>query len=193
MKLWKRNAVVAAVVLFVCMAVYLNWSYNSKETDVSNLNSDDVSAESMSPENAENTEANSGLYYENVSETDSEAGNAIKKLDSIRLSRQQIRDEAKTTLETISAMESASKEAIDAAAAEVTELTKISVLESELESKILAKGYNDCVVYISDGGVDVTVLSKEDRLNASSVAQLTDIITGNSEYKPTDIKISEIK
>ena len=27
MKLWKRNAVVAAIVLFVCVAVYLNWSY----------------------------------------------------------------------------------------------------------------------------------------------------------------------
>ena len=26
-KLWKRNAVVAAIVLFVCAAVYLNWSY----------------------------------------------------------------------------------------------------------------------------------------------------------------------
>ena len=27
MKLWKRNAIAAAIVLFVCGAVYLNWSY----------------------------------------------------------------------------------------------------------------------------------------------------------------------
>ena len=26
-QLWKRNAVVAAIALFVCAAVYLNWSY----------------------------------------------------------------------------------------------------------------------------------------------------------------------
>ena len=32
MKVWKRNAVVAAIVLFVCVAVYLNWSYQSGET-----------------------------------------------------------------------------------------------------------------------------------------------------------------
>ena len=32
MKLWKRNAVVAAIVLFVCVAVYLNWSYNQEES-----------------------------------------------------------------------------------------------------------------------------------------------------------------
>lgn len=31
MKLWKRNAVVAAIVLFVCVAVYLNWSYSQSE------------------------------------------------------------------------------------------------------------------------------------------------------------------
>ena len=28
MKLWKRNAIAAAIVLFVCGAVYLNWSYS---------------------------------------------------------------------------------------------------------------------------------------------------------------------
>ena len=33
MKLWKRNAVVAAIVLFVCVAVYLNWSYQQESTD----------------------------------------------------------------------------------------------------------------------------------------------------------------
>ena len=31
-QLWKRNAVVAAIALFVCAAVYLNWNYG-KETD----------------------------------------------------------------------------------------------------------------------------------------------------------------
>ncbi len=35
MKLWKRNAVVAAIVLFVCAAVYLNWSYSQEKSDVS--------------------------------------------------------------------------------------------------------------------------------------------------------------
>ena len=27
-KLWKRNAVVAVVLLFICVGIYLNWSYN---------------------------------------------------------------------------------------------------------------------------------------------------------------------
>ena len=32
MKVWKRNAVVAAIVLFVCAAVYLNWTYQGQES-----------------------------------------------------------------------------------------------------------------------------------------------------------------
>lgn len=29
-QLWKRNAVVAAIALFVCAAVYLNWNYEQE-------------------------------------------------------------------------------------------------------------------------------------------------------------------
>ena len=32
-QLWKRNAVVAAIALFVCAAVYLNWNYGKDGTD----------------------------------------------------------------------------------------------------------------------------------------------------------------
>ena len=31
-KIWKRNAIVATVLLFVCAGIYLNWSYNRDET-----------------------------------------------------------------------------------------------------------------------------------------------------------------
>ena len=31
MKIWKRNAVIATVLLFICAGVYLNWSYNNRQ------------------------------------------------------------------------------------------------------------------------------------------------------------------
>ena len=37
MKLWKRNAIAAAIVLFVCGAVYLNWSYSQDAEAGKNL------------------------------------------------------------------------------------------------------------------------------------------------------------
>ena len=37
MKLWKRNLIAAAIVLFVCGAVYLNWSYTQDTAAGKNL------------------------------------------------------------------------------------------------------------------------------------------------------------
>ena len=31
MKSWKRNAIVATVLLFVCAGIYLNWSFNQSQ------------------------------------------------------------------------------------------------------------------------------------------------------------------
>ena len=40
-QLWKRNAVVAAIALFVCAAVYLNWNYE-QEAAAGNLDAPDA-------------------------------------------------------------------------------------------------------------------------------------------------------
>lgn len=37
MKLWKRNAIAAAIVLFVCGAVYVNWNYSQETAAARNL------------------------------------------------------------------------------------------------------------------------------------------------------------
>ena len=47
MKTWKRNAVIATVLLLVCAGIYLNWSYNKKQEAVSltdTLNEEQVMA-----------------------------------------------------------------------------------------------------------------------------------------------------
>lgn len=93
MKLWKRNAVVAAIVLFVCVAVYLNWSYDqeaasglAETTDLSSqeegstktlgeaalVNSDSAESEqssSDSDEDAEDSEETSAESDEIVLDT----------------------------------------------------------------------------------------------------------------------------
>ena len=37
MKLWKRNAIAAAIVLLVCGAVYVNWNYTQDTAAARNL------------------------------------------------------------------------------------------------------------------------------------------------------------
>jgi stage III sporulation protein AH len=190
-KTFKRNAVIITVLLFVCVAAYLNWSYNK---------------------NADNTEANAGVSPQDTSSSAADAGAApsasdaslyydpsgtvtVNKeyFDTARLNRQQARDAAAATLATVSKTEGASKEMIDAALGEISQIASNTVKEAQLEDLIKAKGFADCVVYISRDGVNVTVPAPQEGLPASSVAKITDIVTDQTEYKATDLKIIEVK
>ena len=187
MKKAKRSIVVVLVLVFVGTAVYLNWSYNNKEAEASVKND---SADIHGSETQDASAADdSGLYYGQAMAEESKKND---QLSSIRLSRQQARDEAISTLKTISTSEGAAKEVTDKALSDLTKLTERTVLEAELESKIIAKGYSDCVVYITDDGISVTVAGGE-ALTNESVAQITDAVINAADCTAQDIKISEIK
>lgn len=190
MKKIKRSIVFTLVLVFVGAAVYLNWSYNNKEADLT-AKKDAQELQNGDSELLETSagEDEKGLYFE---QTATENNGKSEQLSSIRLSRQQARDEASSTLKTISASEGASQEITDKALADLTKLTERAVLESELESKIIAKGYSDCVVYITDDGITVTVAGGE-ALNSDSVAQITDAVINAADCTAQDIKINEIK
>ncbi len=60
--------------------------------------------------------------------------------------------------------------------------------EKTIETLIQAKGYSDCFVHISESGVTVRVAGGE--MNGSKVAQMKDIIVGETNVPVRDIKIS---
>lgn len=203
MKVLKRNAVIVTVMLFVSVAVYLNWSYNqSGETgDVAGVTEDTTSVSAADEENSATKEQSAGLYYTgdevNVVAEGEGDGSGDSELSeyfaSVRLSRQQARYEATETLTAISETESASQEMIDDAINKIMTLADWTVLESELESIIIAKGFEECVVYISDGGVDVTVPAPVEGLSTAAVARITEVITGNTDFPASELHIIEIK
>ncbi len=188
MKTLKRNAVIITVLLFVCVAAYLNWSYNK---NASETGADAVLDQTSGVVNAAGDAASgedAGLYYnagaENVNN---------EYFDMARLNRQQARDAAAATLTTVSKTENASKEMVDAALKEISELATVSVKEAEIEDLVKAKGFADCVVYITGDGISVTVPAPEEGLTAASVAKITDIVTSQTDYKAADLKIFEVK
>ena len=58
MKIIKRNAIILAAILFVCVAVYLNWAYNRQEETLS----EPGARETVSAVTAEGD--GEGLFYE---------------------------------------------------------------------------------------------------------------------------------
>ena len=192
MKTFKRNAVILTVVLFVCVAAYLNWSYNRNiddDTDVIGTPPAQNQQATTTPAQGEAAAPDAGLFYS----PEAEAETVPDFFAATRISRRQARDAAVETLATVTSSQGASQDIIDAALEKISGIASVSAKEAELESLIMAKGFSDCVVFISDDGVKVTVPAPMEGLSLASVAQITDVITAETEYKAVDMQIIEVK
>ncbi|MDR3277584.1 MAG: SpoIIIAH-like family protein [Oscillospiraceae bacterium] len=189
MKSFKRDAVILTVVIFVCVAAYLNWSYG-KKTDAE----PDAGAQVDAPREtqdilpAESQDAEPGLYFDASAMTQQ-----AEYFATARLNRRQARDEAVETLSAVKTAEGASQEVVDAALAKITAIASDSQREAELEALIMARGFADCVVFMSDDGVRVTVPAPESGLSSVDVAKITDAVTAETSYKAADLNVIEVK
>ncbi len=191
MKIWKRNAIIATVLLFVCAGIYLNWSYSETaagadltDTLDAGLLSDGTTLVSADTDDALLAAANEGL-------TDAEASTE-EYFAEVRLSRQQSRDSALGVLQEAMAYDTDGTENAAAAAA-LEQVVSTALSEAQIESLVIAKGYADCVAYMTDSGITVAVSAPEDGLDAASVAQIADIVTSQSDYSVSDIRVIEVK
>lgn len=204
MKKFKRNLIVFSVLVFVCAAVYLNWSYNNKgeddaeltgQTDVIDSAAEDTALADVSEDTEvsavaeDETAEDVGLYY-TPEETDVVMSEYFAQ---VRLTRTQARDSAVETLSTVSTTEGASQETVDSALAEIALVAEYTIMEAELESLILAKGFEECVVFINDGGIDVTVPASTEGLSTAAVAQITDIVITETGFEADNLRIIEVR
>ena len=187
---WKRNAVVATVLLFVCAAVYLNWRY-AGEAAVDQAA--EVSAQRQE-QNGDSTKVlgDAALVDGQVVSGQEEDATAVSNyFDTARLSRQQSRDNALSLLREAAEQEGAEQAAVDEANQTIQTLAGYSVLESQIENLVIAKGYADCVAFMGENGISVVVSAAEDGLQTEDVAKITDIVLSETEYTADQIKIME--
>ena len=185
MKVWKKNMVAAAVLVTVCAGIYVNWLYTEDQTtasltdtlDTEKVMSDDtlVLSEDMAAIAAgEEVQTTSADYFA-----------------AVRLSRQQARDEALNLLQEAMAYSEGSKEA--ESSMELEEIVQTALSEAQIESLIIAKGYADCVAYMTGEGISVAVASPEGGLQAEDVAVIADIVMSQSDYGLDDIRVVEVQ
>jgi len=171
----KKYVTIAAVLLCVCAAVYLNWSYNNNNgkgespgTEVAKTNPDKDASSSA-------------------------ASDASDYFASARLTRQQSRDEALNLLQTAAASKAASQETIDSATSAIAAMANYSMMETEIENILLAKDFSECVAFISADGVTLAVPSPQEGLKAEDVAKITDAVISETKFTASQIKIIEVK
>ena len=76
---------------------------------------------------------------------------------------------------------------------QMEQIIQTSLSEAQIESLVIAKGYADCVAYMSDSGISVAVASPEGGLQKEDVALITDIVLSQSDYSIGDIHVVEVQ
>lgn len=197
MKLWKRNAIVVAIVLFVGAAVYLNWSYG-QEQDAEPQSSGKVLGQatlvngpaSASPAQPKEPDASPAPSAEGSGD----AGEAATGyFSAARLNRQQARDSALEILQQAAADAMADQSVINDANASIQRLAANTLSEAQVENLVIAKGYVDCVCYINDNSASVVVSATENGLTDVDTARIAEIVKEETGLSAAQIKIFETK
>ena len=190
-KLWKRNAVVGAVLVLVLAAIVLNGRYAERvqETQPGKLlgQATEVSAPPETPDAAET-----------AASAEEEAGETAEKtapsdyFAAARLSRRQARDSALALLQEAGAAEEIDERVAAEVAQSIEALASYTLAEAQIEGMITAKGYDDCVVFLSDESVSVVVSTQTDGLQTEDIAKITDVVKQETGLPASAIKILEI-
>ena len=181
---WKRGILIAAVLMFVGAAAWLNWSYNQRwgEGDTAMAEAEDDMTSAVNAMLGTPAEDAEPALSAPVSDYFAKA----------RLTRQQSRDQALSLLETAAAAETASQEVIDSAMSEITRMASQSMMETKIENELLAKNFVDCVVYLTDDSCMVAVPAPADGLTEADVAQVTDAVMTSTQLTAAQINVIEV-
>jgi len=182
MKIWKKNLIAAAILVTVCSGIYVNWLYTQEQAakeltdtlDVQKVMSDDL-LELEGEDLAVSGEVNTATDY----------------FAAVRLSRQQARDSALNLIQEAMASEDQTKAA--ESAGDLDEIVQTALTEAQIESLIIAKGYTDCVAYMSADGISVAVSAPEGGLDSDDVAVIADIVINQSDYTLDEIRVVEVQ
>ena len=196
MGIGKRQLVLAALVVALGAAVYLNWQFSG---DNQLLTTEAVTSQKelgtaqlvSSPDGAE--DAGAAVQGGEDGEEPTVAANAKAEeyFTEARLSRQKARDSAVELLEKVLADAQGSDEAKKEAVEKAAVIAQNVVQESNIENLIKAKGFADCVVFLENGECSVVVQTSG--LLPNEAIAIKDIVGGQAGVAYDKIKIVEAK
>ena len=165
-----KSTIVIVAVLLIGLAVYLNyrWFYDPIESLGYGDNNMDSSLNDSEPTDSDSTEKDN--YF-----------------SATVLSRSQARDEAIDVLKLVTEDEEASAEAKAEAAAKISKIAVDIQNETNIETLVKAKGFEECVAIIADDAVSVIV--KAESLQANEAAQILAIVYETTGINPENISI----
>lgn len=180
MKNWKKNVIAAAVLVVVCAGIYMNWMYTN----------DQAVADLTDTLDAQKVMSQDSLLLEVDNLTAEGTDTVSDYFAAVRLSRQQARDSAVELLQ--EAMAYSEGEDSTQTNAQLEELVQTALTEAQIESLVIAKGYAECVAYMSESGISVAVATPEGGLQQTDVAVIADIVMTQGGFSMDEIYVIEV-
>ncbi len=172
-KIGKRNFIIFGALALIVGAVAVNAVIMSRNNDKDGHDYDSPAGMQGGSENTDKNDTNTSDSY----------------FSSVQVSRQRTRDEAIEVLQAVVDNKSSTETAKNEALAEINKLAGVMAKEANIETLIVAKGFEECVAVIS--GESASIVVKSDGLNVSEIAQINEIVYSESGIKPVNVTIIE--
>ena len=169
-KIGKKNIAIACAVLLIGAAIWVNWMLFAGEED-------------------------GYTGYDDGSGTVNAAGDSQDKDDNyfatVQVSRERTRDEALEVLQSVVDNADADEAVKTQALSDINRLALEMSAEANIETLVMAKGFEDCVAVINGEGATVVVKTgSEESLLPNQIAQINEIVYEQAQISPVNIKIT---
>ncbi len=202
-KLKKNGVLISVIVLVLCAAIYLNWSYE-RNRGAQDVLAQDVFADQEKTEPEKTAPVSDEARFEEnrwslktlsaepeQTETDERLTRLCAGMDEMRLSLETSRSgELSLLRESAEDMDSSAEERASAQA-QIAAIAANSVMEAKIESLIVAKGFVDCIALVSPDSISVVIVPEKEGLQPSDVAKISDIILTETDFDTTQIRVIE--
>ena len=166
-KVGRRNLIIIGAVLLVGVAICLNWVLFADNGDAGYDYGD---GSGSAGNQVENTETSEVLAY----------------FASTQVSRDRAREEALAVLQSV--VDSADADSAEKAQAleDIATIANNIEAEANIETMVMAKGFEQCIAIINDGMCTVVVMTEG--LLASHMSQINEIVYEQTGIKPVNVK-----
>ena len=201
----QRKVTLMALSMALVVALYLNWQYSrtgvdmnmvAQETDAQQQEILDImQQQNLNPDGdmlavaAEDEVHN----YGDAQLVATTAKNSQKYFEETRLARQKSRDEALDILQKSLKNAKISDAEKTQATEKLAKIIQDMTAETDVENLVKAKGFSECVAFISEGKISVAVKPSNGDLTKQNVAQIRDIVLSKTTADAQDIVVIEVK
>ena len=173
----KKTTVLAACILVIGVAGFLNVRYSNPAENIPKDNLTDISGEAS-------------VLTDDVVSEDNVAVETLEDYFALAvINRERVRDEAIEMLKDVAGSDATDVSAKNEAYVEMTRMANEIANEANIESLVKAKGFSECVAVISNDTANVIVESEG--LTINEVAQIKEIVYLECGVLPDNIKIIE--